>query len=357
MENAELSIAEYRRKIDSALQGFFDDKIKDSGPSGEFLGSIKEFNMRGGKRIRPILMIFGYKCFKEPAEKDLITASLAMELMEGFLLTHDDIIDEDKLRRGGLTMHEAYKKEYGKNRTSVSPEKMGKNMALLAGDLQNSFAVEILAGSNFPKGRIAEAISVYSASLAKTIRGCVLEYLLASAGTRDMGKISQKDISEIQELKTATYTIECPLVMGALLAGAGKRDLGSLRSYAIPLGKAFQIKDDILGVFGNEKKLGKPVGSDIREGKVTLLIVKALESCGAKDREKLLGLLGKRSLKHREIESARKIIACSGSLEYSQKLAESLVSDAKKAIAESAFRSEGKEFLLGIADYLLGREN
>ncbi|HLC98480.1 MAG TPA: polyprenyl synthetase family protein, partial [Candidatus Nanoarchaeia archaeon] len=109
-------LREYKLKIDKALSDFFDRKIKDAeaidSSAADIMKSLKEFNLRGGKRIRPALMIHGYKCFGKPAEKDIISASLAVELMEGFLLIHDDVTDQDDLRRGGPTFHKIYERRY-----------------------------------------------------------------------------------------------------------------------------------------------------------------------------------------------------------------------------------------------------
>jgi geranylgeranyl diphosphate synthase type I len=160
----------------------------------------------------------------------------------------------------------------------------------------------------------------------------------------------------VHTLKTAHYTVAGPLQLGAILAGASEEDLKALNDYGIPLGKAFQIQDDILGLFGSEEKFGKPTDSDLKEGKRTLLILKALEKCSPEEKEKIEGALGNQELSAEAAEEVRAIIKATGSLDYSRKLAGELIEQAKQSISQSNFKAEAKEFLLGIADYMLKRD-
>lgn len=360
MADAVTQLKEYKQRIDKALSEFFDKKIKEAesidNSSAEIVRNLKKFNLRGGKRIRPSLMINGYKCFSELSREDenkLIFASLAVELMEGFFLIHDDIIDQDNLRRGGSTIHKLYQDKY-KNLKYTSPKAFGEGVAIVAGDMQNSLANEIIADLDFPadiKNRLSKK---YHETALKTEYGWLLESMLAA---RPLSEVKEEDVMKVMAFKTAAYTVEGPLHMGAILAGREeKKDFESLSNIALSLGKAFQIKDDMLGLFGDEKKLGKPVGSDLKEGKVNLLILKASEKCSKEDRNMLLSALGNRSIGMKEIEKVREIAAKSGSLDYSKKLAESLISKAKKAIESSGFRKEGKDFILGMADFIIKRE-
>jgi len=340
-------LKDYKQKIDSALGDFFDQKIKQAeaidSSAVEVMKNLKEFNLRGGKRIRPALMIHAYKCFSElgDKEKEILNASLAIELMEGFFLIHDDVLDQDELRRGGPTFHTIYGKEF-------NDKHFGEGVAIVAGDMQNSLANEIIAES----GSVG-FLKQYHKTALKTEYGWLIESMLTK---KPIDKVTEDNVMKVNEYKTSAYTVEGPLIIGAILADADESKQKILSDFAVPLGQAFQIQDDILGMFGDEKKLGKPIGSDIREGKVTLLIVKALEKCSEEDKETLLDILGKNDLSLDEIEKVRKIITDSGSLDYSKKLAEDLISKAKDALENADFRPEGKDFLLGIADFLIKRE-
>ncbi len=158
------------------------------------------------------------------------------------------------------------------------------------------------------------------------------------------------------EYKTAKYTFEGPLHLGAILGGADDKFLNQLSQYAIPAGIAFQIQDDILGIFGDEKKTGKPVGSDIRQGKYTILVAKAFEKANPRQKKILARCLGNKNLTKKDIEDFRKVIIESGSLDYAKNLAMKLVWEAKKELEKIKMNSETKKFLRGIAEYMIKRE-
>ncbi|MBD3314100.1 polyprenyl synthetase family protein [Candidatus Woesearchaeota archaeon] len=341
-------LGEYKKRIDSALGDFFDKKINEAeaidSSAVEIMKNLKDFNLRGGKRIRPALMIHGYKCFSDAddkKDKDLIRFSLAAELMEGFFLIHDDVLDQDELRRGGPTFHAIYRERFNDSH-------FGEGVAIVAGDMQNSLANEIIAEAGS-----VELLKQYHKTALRTEYGWLIESMLTK---KPIDEVTEEDVMKVNMYKTSAYTIEGPLIMGATLAGAGEKNIKILSDFAIPLGQAFQIQDDILGMFGDEKKLGKPVGSDIREGKVTLLIVKALEKASEEDKKELLSALGKKDITIEEIERLRKIINDCSSLDYSKRMAEEMIEKAKKALENADFRKEGKDFLEGIADFLINRE-
>ena len=169
-------------------------------------------------------------------------------------------------------------------------------------------------------------------------------------------KATEKEILKVHENKTAKYTVEGPLHLGALLAGADQKILSILSAYAIPVGIGFQIQDDILGVFGNEKKLGKPVGSDLRKGVQTLLITKALEKGNRQQRQWIRGKMGNPDADGRDLEIFKKILEDTGSLEYSRDLSRKLLEQGKAAIEKSSLPRDAKNFMVGMADYLMNRE-
>lgn len=354
MGDVKLTLKKYQSRINSELEGFFEKKIRqvrDISPHAiELMKHLREFNLRDAKRIRPIFLVFGYRCLRSPKdESDIIKAALAAELMESFLLVHDDIIDNDDIRRKKPTLHKVYGESSKKYRTDHAH--FGKSMAIIGGDILAILGSEILLSTNFKDSLKLRAIEKFNRVVINTGFGEMLDVI-----SEVDNKISEKDISRIHELKTAKYTIEGPLHIGAILAGAKKHHLNTLSKYAIPLGKAFQIQDDILGVFGDEKKTGKPVGSDIKEGKKTLLILKALENSNLKDRMRIKHALGSRNLKKQQLSQVRNIIKDSGSLQYSRDLAKKLAEKAKSAISRSSLKKEGREFLIDIADYIINRE-
>ncbi|MBA4320744.1 MAG: hypothetical protein C0412_20325 [Flavobacterium sp.] len=168
-------------------------------------------------------------------------------------------------------------------------------------------------------------------------------------------KIRLKDILKVLEYKTAKYTIEGPLHLGAILAEADQRTIRILSRYAIPLGIAFQIQDDILGIFGDEKKTGKSIDSDLKQGKQTLLIFQAQKYATPKQKKIIKHALGNQNLNRFQVEEIRRIIRETKSLEYAQKLTKKLVNQSKDAVKKSSLPQEVKYFLMDFADYVISR--
>lgn len=333
-------LLEYKNNIDLELKNFF--KKKNSALTDKNIENIlihlKDFNLRGGKRIRGILTIIGYTLFKN-YNKEIIKAATAIELMESFFLIHDDITDNDDLRRGSLTLHKAYEKLY---------PKQGISFALVAGDLLSSLGTELITNLNFKQK--LKALQIYNQAITTTCYGQLYDMLI-----ENKPPISESEISKLHELKTAYYTIEAPLKIGAALANAKDKDLELITSFALPLGKAFQLKDDILGVFGSKSQLGKSPLSDLKQKKKTLLILKALQKANKKQKHYLLTHLGNKQLTNRELTKIKNIIIKTGSLNYSLKIIEKLVNNSKAIIEKSNFNPKAKSLLLDIANYIVMR--
>jgi len=344
-------LLEYSKKFTPILENFFNKKLKnENSPFAKYmLESMKEYCLRGGKRIRPTLIVIGYKCFSEE-NKDIYNAAIGLELLHAFLLVHDDIMDMDDMRRGKPSLHKIYEDYVLRNYKKEKASHLGVSLGIIAGDLLESFAFEPLLNSNFPAEKKILAMKKANEIIYLTSLGQALDLL---AEQKD--KLTEEEVLKILELKTARYTIEGPLHLGAILAGASSKDLKLLSDYAIPVGLAFQLQDDILGLYGDEKKLGKPIGSDIKEGKRNLLIVKALENASDKDKKFLLGALGNENLTLDELNRVRAIVKDTRSLDYSKNLAKKFCNDAIKAIKDSTLKE--KEFLISLANYIIERSH
>ena len=345
---------EIKSRIDKAIASFLDDKIKEASQVSEasklLMQNIKEFSLRKGKRIRPLMVVYGFKCFSQEKEEEIIKVSIASELLHDYLLIHDDIMDESDLRRGEPTFHKVYEKIYSEKGLS-GVEQYAENSSLLAGDVLAALAVEPILEADFPAELKVRAVKRFCETNSLTGFGQELDVLL------ELNKEAKaQDVNLVHTLKTAKYTIEGPLHIGAILAGATKEQLKVLSDYAIPAGRAFQIQDDILGVFGSEEKVGKPIDSDLKEGKKTLLIIHALENGSSEQKKRLLEILGNQSISMQDVEDARKIIQETGSLEHSKKLAHELAHKALEVAQKTDFKEEGKQFLISIADKLVSRD-
>ncbi|MFA5926455.1 MAG: polyprenyl synthetase family protein [Parcubacteria group bacterium] len=352
---AKAELKKYRESVDGELARFFAKKLSEMqkfGPSGKnALKSIRDLTLAGGKRVRAAFMFWGYLGAGGSEIEKITEASMSIELTNIFLLIHDDIIDRDDFRHGVTTIHKKYEKLARRFYKKTDPCHFGNSMAMVIGDMAAALGNEIIFNSCFKPEIVIRALDKLQDIVTTTVSGEIFDVMLEAKG-----KASEREVLEVFENKTAKYTVEGPLHLGAMLAGADEKILKAYSEYAVPVGIAFQIQDDILGAFGNEKKLGKPVCSDLREGKQTLLVIKALEKGNGQKRKLIKNLLGKKDVTNQEVEMFRDAVRETGSLEYSQNLAKTLVKKGKKALEKAEIKEETKEFLTGIADYIVNRE-
>jgi geranylgeranyl diphosphate synthase type I len=313
---------------------------------------IADFTLAGGKRIRPALIYYAYLASGGENSCNIVKASMGIELTHSFLLIHDDIIDRDAKRHGVATIHERYKKIGQKIAPLKDSIHFGNSMAMIVGDVASAMANEIVFNVNFSKEVIIKALNKLQEIVYVTIPGEMLDVVMEY-----QGRTTEEEILRMFEGKTSRYTFEGPLHLGVILAGGNIKTLQAFTEYSLPLGKAFQLRDDILGVFGDEKKIGKPVGSDIIEGKQTLLVLKALEKGNQEQKKIIKQCLGKKNLTKEELIKFKNILKQTGSLAYSQQLAQSFISESITALERVEFRNqEAKMFLTGIAHYIIERE-
>ncbi|OGY09230.1 MAG: hypothetical protein A2782_01780 [Candidatus Blackburnbacteria bacterium RIFCSPHIGHO2_01_FULL_43_15b] len=306
----------------------------------------------GGKRMRGGLVRLGYESFGGKKLKSVIPVSAAMEINHCALLIEDDVIDRDVLRHGVPTIHAKYKAYHKKNYRKDEPQHYGNSMAICVGLMGIYEALGLVAGSDFIPDRKAQAAEFMCRFLVNTIYGEALDVDLSYHTN-----LIEKDVLSVYQLKTAWYTIVGPLGVGASLTGVSPHKLKVLEKYGLPLGIAFQLQDDILGIFGNEKKTGKSVASDIKEGKNTLLYVYALKKGTPKQIQELKKLWGKKEISAAEIKEVRQIIVDSGSLEYCQKRAQKLGEEAKLAIAKITRDKKLQGVYSTLVDFVVQRES
>lgn len=296
-------LSNYQKQINKELEKLFNKKINQSKQPflKKVLKLLKEFSLRSGERIRAVLVNCGYFLAGGKNKKAILKASIFIELTHNYLLIHDDILDRDMVRRGKPTIHYYYQKI---SRLRSKPEKKhyGQSMAIEAGDMMVALSYEILTSSNFPDKAKNLALEKLNQIVSLTAYGQMLELNLRGK------KIKEKDVFEIYQSKTVPYSFVGPLQIGAILAGADEKFLNKIEKFALPLGVAFQIKDDI-----------SDIKSDIRENQPTLF-------------------------------------KKSGSIQYCQKIIEKLRKKTKRIIElEKGFPKKEKQFLLNLADYILSK--
>ena len=358
-ERAQLDLISYKKTLDKALEQYFDGFASKIEPPftdkniQAVIDAMISLILRGGKRIRGTLVKYAHDAITEQESGAILDLSMATEIIHGYLLIADDIMDRDTKRRGGPTVHkileEYYEKEYAKN----DKEHVGLSLALMSFTLANHIAFEIVSDLQIQE-KIRIAILKH---LHETIRLTVYGQILDMA-TEFENSVVPEQVINVHKNKTAYYTFKNPLMTGAILAGASKAQIKALNNYAMNVGIAFQLRDDILGMYGDEEKIGKAVNSDIREGKKTMLIVKALELGGNKVKDFIKRKLGKPGLSKEDLDDFRKITKETGSLNYSQELIEKYIKKGKNHLIKEKhlFKKQGYEFLLGIADYIGSRE-
>lgn len=344
----------YAAEIDVFLRCFFQQKIKEAKSITPIAAGMWEHFQNfiaGGKRIRGGLVKLGYEGLGGVNEKKILPVSAALEIVHGALLTHDDIIDQSDLRHGRATIHKQYEEYHKTHYPKGSPIRYGENMAIIVGILADYEAVSLVNQSQFPAQLKVQATGELCRFIEETGYGEGLDVDLAQRE-----EIKEKEVLTIHSLKTAQYTFVGPLKIGGILAGADEAQLKHFEGYGMPVGIAFQLQDDILGMFGTEEKTGKPADDDIREGKNTLFYTQALKSGTTAQQERLKSLWGKKDITPKESEEAREIIKKTGSLAYSQNLAWELVEKGKKAVPRLTEDKNLQAVFLSLADFVIGRE-
>ena len=254
----EAFLADVKGRVDAYLVRFFEQKREHarslSAPTAELLDTLRDFTMRGGKRTRPAIMLAGQRAIAPDADPTpLLDAAAGLELLQSYLLVHDDWMDQDNERRGGTTVHRLLGARHG------NPH-LGASLAVLVGDLGNALAIELVARSAVASSHCPLALEVFWTMQRDVVYGQGLDL------------IAYPDVALIQRLKTGSYSVTGPLLLGAVLAGADAAQRTALARYAEPAGEAFQVRDDFLGTFGAPEKTGKPAGNDLRAGKRTAII-------------------------------------------------------------------------------------
>lgn len=324
----------------------------------ELQEAVYSYLNRPAKRLRPGILLFSCGAVGGD-EARALPAAAAVEVYHTWTLVHDDIIDNDAKRRGCPTVHQQFKEqalELGYSEPEAAD--YGRNMAIMAGDLQQAWAVQLLEES-LHQGVAPQVVLELVAGMARLTKGLLegeaLDVLFAK---RDLSALTEREVLRMLELKTGLL-YEFAGVAGAAIGlnqtSSENQLIKAIGAFARQCGIAFQLQDDILGIIGDEKRLGKPVASDIREGKRTVIVLHAFQKAGSQDREYLLKTLGKPNLTAAEVEKTKQILLEYEGVEYAKDLAVKIVN---QAIAELAPLpdSKYKRLLLAWADYVADRE-
>ncbi|MCL2543529.1 MAG: polyprenyl synthetase family protein [Nocardioidaceae bacterium] len=305
--------ADFRSAVQAELDAFLDEqaaRLAPLGPDAERLLTEARAVVSGGKRFRAAFCFWGYAVVAGrptgSAEHAVLRASAALELLHASALAHDDLMDASDTRRGRPASHRGFEAEHREDDWRGDPEQYGAAGAILLGDLLLSWADELLRRCGLGWEFVGPALDVLDLCRTEVIAG---QFLDVSVQAR--GRASVEEAMTVLRYKSAKYSIERPLHIGAALAGASTETLAGLSDFGLPLGEAFQLRDDVLGVFGDPSATGKPAGDDLVEGKRTVLVAHALASAPPADAGRLDVALGS-ALLPAEVDDLRSIIDRSG---------------------------------------------
>lgn len=290
----------------------------------------------GGKRLRPCLALTACEAVGGKAE-DALEAAAAIELLHNFTLIHDDIMDQDEFRRNVKTVHVL----------------LGVPVAVIAGDALFAKVFEAMAANAKRLGlegaRVVELFDAVSKASFEICQGQVLDMLFE--GRAD---VSEAEYMRMVSGKTGAL-LDASMKVGALLGKGEPEQVRALAEYGRLIGLAFQMRDDVLGVAGEQEKFGKPIGSDVREGKQTLIVVRALATAQQEDKSTLLRALGKQDASEAELKTAIDVLKRAGAIDYVTERARELIAQAKSKL-RALPESRAREILSELADFTIKRD-
>lgn len=303
--------AAFRHEVQEVLDAFLDERAAELaplGPDAHRLITEARTSVRGGKRFRAAFCHWGYRAIRPQVEDPaaLARACASLEMLHASALVHDDYMDASDTRRGRPATHRAFEAEHRAAGWRGDPAQYGAAAAILLGDLQLGWAGDMLRHSGFAADEVASGLRLFELCRNEVIAGQFLDVSVQARGRADV-----ETAMTVLRYKSAKYSIERPLHIGAGLAGASDVQLEQLTRFGLPLGEAFQLRDDLLGVFGDPQETGKPAGDDLVEGKRTVLVALALDAAPQAQAQRLDAALGT-PLTPADVDELRGVIEDSG---------------------------------------------
>ena len=332
-----LDAEDLRARVQKALDDHLSvqaRRLDDVSPDlGTLMECITEL-LRGGKRLRPAFCYWGWRGAGAPDGEAIVTAAAALELFQAAALLHDDVMDGSDTRRGRPAAHRRMANLHRGNGWTGDGEQFGESAAILAGDLCLSWSDEMLSRSGLPVDALGRGREVFDLMRTQLMGGQFLDVLEQVLTEADGGGTVER-ARRVIHFKSAKYSIEHPLLIGGALAGAPPELMASYSAFGLPLGEAFQLRDDVLGVFGDPAETGKPAGDDLREGKRTVLVALALEAASPSESAAVRQRLGDPRLDFGGVQALRQILVATGALEQVEQMIADLVAESQAALARS----------------------
>lgn len=340
----------HRPQINEALDEMLDrvlDRIEQFHPSVSRASEHLRAFVSGGKRIRPLLLVIGFETAGGRYTPGVHGPAVALELLHTCALIHDDVIDRAPTRRGRPTVHYSLAAEHEANGWNGKPAEYGEAVAILLGDIAFVHADEAFMDAQVPDRALLAAFRRFTLLREEVMVGQYLDLQTAISG-----QTSRELALTVATLKSGRYSVTRPLEIGAALAGADQDLLDGLKAIGDPLGRAFQVRDDLLGLFGEEGTTGKSATSDLAEGKRTLLIAEAKQRLASDQAAQLEAGLGNPDLDTEEAARLRAMIDECGARDAAERYVADAVAEANTAIADLDVPTQAREVLAEVASYL-----
>lgn len=350
-ESLRVVAARVERRLTEFLDAELERWASIDADLAEPFSEIQRLVLTGGKRLRPAFCHWGFVGLGgDPDDPRIVDAGAAFELMHAFALFHDDVMDDAGSRRGQTTTHTVYAARHADGGWAGEGRRFGEGMAILIGDLAFVYSDMLLAGHGAGIGPVAW--NVWNELRLELNAGQVLDILGSVRGVRDVAQAER-----IARYKSGKYTIERPLHLGAAIAAPERlAEVAPLLSaYGLPLGEAFQMRDDVMGAFGDTAATGKPVGGDLREGKPTPLFARALAAAGPAQLE-VLHRVGHPELTDDEVAAIQQTIVDTGALADLEATIEARSAEAVAALERLPLSDEARAELAALAAFVIGRD-
>ncbi|MBD3238353.1 MAG: hypothetical protein GF332_01790 [Candidatus Moranbacteria bacterium] len=315
--------------------------------------AFSHFVLNGGKRLRAALVMQGAQAAQSRVKREIVyDLAAAIELIHAFLIIQDDVFDRDQTRRGRPTLYRLFAQNQSRLRlNALNAERIGQAQAFISSDLAFNLSIKLVNQAHIEANKKQRILEQMNDSLFHTLAGESLDL-----NVNDQN-LTQTQILNIYMLKTAKYTFENPLLIGLALGQSKKQLERGLANYAMNLGVAYQIKDDLIGIFSSKKELGKDIGSDIQEGKQTLLTRKMLIASKPAEKRKLEQMIQrKQTPDQKELDFYKQLAHSTKALHDCEAKSQALIKQAKLELKALKLPTKTQEFLLALADYVLNRK-
>jgi geranylgeranyl diphosphate synthase type I len=363
----------FRDAISAELTAFLAEQatvLESMGPELVPVQLMASQLLCGGKRLRPAFCVWGYVAAAgRPDEielRSLLTAAASLDVLHGSALIHDDVMDASDLRRGRPAAHRQFEALHANAGWLGDSESFGKAGAIILGDLLVMWSAQMLHASGLDQTVLERALPIVEAMRTEVTCGQYLDIVAQAHPLRQRApaidsvrpsiELALDDASRVVEYKAARYTVQRPAQIGAALGGGDDELYYALGAYGSPLGRAFQFRDDLLGVFGDPQLTGKPSGDDLREGKRTVLIAHAYAHAGAAGQKLLVQRLGDPSLTPEGVTELQQVITESGARDAVETMITEGYERAIRALQDADITDEGRAGLTALAEAAVRRE-